>query len=699
MITKRNGTKEPLEFSKITKQTIDAVEGLGLSHEELELDAQISFSNEISSQDIQKILIQTAVNKIDVDRPNWTFVAARLTLYDLYHQHQSLYKLEHKSNIYDTVQFTDYFELNKDLLSYTLDGFDIAKLNKSIKPENDLLFTYLGVDTLISRYLLKSNDVIRELPQHMLMSIACFLAQNESDKTHWALKFYEQMSDLEVLLATPSLSNGRKKNGNCFSCFVGTTPDDLGGIFQSFSDQAQIGKSGGGIGWDWTRVRALGGMIQDYPGAAGGVVPFLKIENDIAIAVDQLGVRLGAINISMETWHKDILDFLDMKKNSGDESRRAKELFLTVSASDLFMTRAENDQDFTLFDPFDVRDLTELWGEEFESRYEYYEERFKSDPGSFTNQPITINAKDLEKKINNFYWETGMPFWFFKDTTNRAHANPELGIIRSSNLCMEFMNPVSDGEIAVCNLGSINLARVNTPEKLKYSSHIIVRMLDNIIDLSSYPTESARHTQMNRRSIGVGVCGEAELVATRHIHYASEEHLELIDEIYSVIRIETDIASMNLAVERGAWSPDSQYRNAYRRAIAPTSSISILFGTTPSSEPVYDRIWSEENNMGIFNVVVPNLNPDTWEYYRNAYEISQIDMVIAEARRQKDIDMGISHNIYFIPEETTGKDVHDVIMAAWKAGLKSLYYLRSRSADASKVRDTEAEIACFGCSG
>ena len=702
-IRKRSGRLANLDISNVRKQTKPATNGLdGVSFEELELSANISFTDGMYSSDIQKTLIQTAFAKVDIDKPNWSFVAARLLNYDLYHKAARIYSTgKIRDCVYKAISLKNYFDKTGKYLSYSLDGFDLPTLQAAIDPERDNLLTGLAVQTLQARYLLTVSGEILELPQIMFMSIAMFHASVEKpeERTKWALKFYDIMSNLEYLPATPTLSNGRKINGNCMSCAVGSTPDNLTGIFNTYSEQAEGSKHGTGFGWDWTRVRALGGTIGNTRNAAGGLVPWLKIENDIAVAVDQLGVRAGAIAVYVETWHKDYMDFLDMKRNSGEENRLTKELFIGSSISDIFMERVIANEDWVMFDPYDTPDLPEIFGEEFSNVYKKYEKQFLVAPESFSNIPIVVKAKDLWKKMQKYYFETGMPFIFFKDNANNAHKNPELGIIRSTNLCTEIFQAADETKTILCNLGSINLAKVHTEEQMARVVPIAARMLDNVVDLNYYAIPKSESNQKHTRAIGLGVAGEAELIANNQIMYGSKQHLDFIDTLYARFAKYSDKASEDLGIERGTWSSTSKFRNAYRRAIAPTSSIGILLGTSACHEAVFEKIWVEDNKLGNIKVTAPNINTRNYTYYVNAYDVDQEDAVRATAVRQKYIDQGISHNFYFRPG-VTGKKVFDTLILAWKLGMKSGYYLRSDSpklAEENVTRDTE--IACFGCGG
>ncbi|ABV66305.1 ribonucleoside-diphosphate reductase, alpha chain [Aliarcobacter butzleri RM4018] len=790
MIQKRNGRKELLDITKIQKMSMEATKGLeGVSQSELELDAHIKFIDGMHSKDIQDALIKTAVEKIDIDVPNWTFVAARLFLFDLYHR-VGIATHGVKGEAY--CHLKDYIKFGIEagrLIPSIADGYDLDELNAYIDPSRDLLFNYLGIKTLYDRYLIKNRKAEPiELPQQMFMAIAMFLAQNEKDKQSKAKEFYDVVSKFEVMLATPTLSNARTNRHQLSSCYIGSSPDNIEGIFDGYKEMALLSKYGGGIGWDWNQIRSLGGVIDDHKSAAGGTVPFLKITNDLAIAVDQLGTRKGAIAVYLEPWHMDIVDFVDLKKNSGEERRRAHDLFPALWISDLFMERVMEDSYWTLFDPYEVRDLSETFGDEFKAKYVAYE----------NDETITkdrMKAKDLWKKILTSYFEVGSPFLCWKDTANRTNPNSHVGHIRSSNLCTEIFqntnpnhykiklefedgtvstyeesdlvvvdggvtkkaNKVSaldsvngkrvfivekekiDGDTAVCNLASINLSKINTKEDIERVVPTAIRMLDNVIDLNFYPLRKVKATNLKSRSIGLGVMGEAEMLAQHQLAWGSSEHFKKIDQIMEAISYNTIKSSSDLASEKGVyptfegskWSKgimphdlapqavnalvdkdlfDTSYdwdvlrekvkkdgmRNGYLMAIAPTSSISILVGTTQAIEPVYKRKWFEENLSGLIPVVVPRLSPETWAYYTPAFEIDQLQVIKAAAIRQKWIDQGQSTNIFMSLDKASGKYLHEIYTLAWKLGLKSTYYLRSQSPEAKNdVEDRSME--CAGC--
>jgi len=1110
MITKRNGDIAPIDIMKIRKQTEDACDGLdNVDFSELELDAKLQFRDGISTEEIQQTLIKTAVDKIDIDKPNWTFVAARLFLNDMYHKVGKLFEGSKGCAYSHTLK--DYIEygVSQEIIHPNLlneSKYNFNELNDYIKPIRDRQFTYLGIKMLFDRYLQKDKSSnLFELPQHMFMAASMWLASNEENPTEWTKKFYDLISSFDVMVATPTLSNARLNRHQLSSCYQGSTFDSIEDIFDTFKDMSLLSKYGGGIGWDFTNIRATGSSIDNKPGASGGLIPWMKLVNDIAISVDQLGcverntyveiidsieidgksysindvrdfddnikniktkqikiseckigdyiasmnintkkkeykkiemlhepivknenqiritfdngdgyttstwhptlvfdenksliykkaeeckvgdttltstyevatiikiernvnadenyfdltvqgnnnyfcstngeyfhvvhnTRKGSIAVYVEPWHMDIMDFLDLKKNSGEERRRAHDLFPALWIPDLFMERVQNNDEWTLFDPNDTPDLHSLHGKEFTDRYEEYEHYA-------TVRKQRINAKDLWKKILREYYETGNPFITFKDEHNRRNQNSHVGVINASNLCVagdtlidikyednikkieiknleeylekykdvyvkskntvtnnvewkkitnfamtspkakvlkitdsetgkslvctpdhqiwtnnrgyveaknikssdelsidsinlnyhsieienlrdeievyditvednhnfyandilihncteisqvtkpaeygikvtfesgkyivygneENINVLVDGKTytkkakrltsedvledfpsmrihfverhkitdrstLVCNLASINLSKINTKEDIERITPILVRMVDNVIDLNYYPVQNAQETNKQSRAIGIGMMGEAQMLAEKQIHYGSQEHLQLVDSLYEAISYNVIKASSNLAQEKGSYPKfkDSSWnkgilpidtqcdnvkelvttqlhydwdqlreqakqgmRNGYLMAIAPTSSISLLSGTTSTIEPVYKRKWLEENMSGLIPVIVPNLSPDTYMYYESAYDIDQIKVVKAAAVRQKWIDQAQSLNIHIKPEIASGKYLNEIYMTGWKYGIKSFYYLRSKSPEEEKVIDRSME--CVGC--
>jgi len=819
-VKNRQGELENLDITKIQKYTSRAVIGLkNVSQSELEAEANLIFVNGMTTREIQDTLINTAVNKIDIDRPDWTFVATRLFLYNLYHEVGITLDSDKGTPYCSLEKYMTYGENEGKILLGLKEKYDLSSLDEEINPERDFLFNYLGIRTLFDRYLLRNQEgQTFELPQQLFMGVAMFVAQDETNplsmddesrkeyssldldsdtqkkfvRGYWAKKFYNMLSSFEVMAATPTLSNARTPRHQLSSCYIGSTPDNIEGIFDTYREQALLSKFGGGIGWDWMQVRGQGSYIDKTKGAAGGIIPFLKIDNDVALAVDQLGTRKGAIAVYIEPWHIDVENFLDLKKNSGEERRRAHDLFPALWLNDIFMERAENDEAWTLFSPEDVPGLTEVYGDEFSELYKKYEED-ESIPKKI------VSAKLIWKQILKEYFETGNPFLTFKDRANQVNPNKHDGIIRSSNLCTEIFQNTSPnkyliqvefndgsietfeerlqittdagvvkeakkittldtlngksiffvgkemigGDTAVCNLASVNLSKINTKEDIERIVPIAVRFLDNVIDLNFYPERKTKVTNAKTRAIGLGMMGEAQMLAESQIMYGTQEHFDRIDEVMEMISYNAILSSANLGEEKGSypiyegsewskgifpvdnakkevlelttregkiydWSGEIKtktmkfMRNGYLMAVAPTSSISILTGTTQANEPVYKRKWFEDNLSGVIPVTAPNLNPDTWVYYPTAYELDQNLLIKAGAVRQKWLDQGQSLNIFMMLDRVSGKVLNEIYMNAWKFGLKSTYYLRSQSPEAITEEHDENDVVdrsqeCVGC--
>lgn len=844
-VQKRDGRLEELNIENIRKQTIPACEGLaGTSYEDLELSAKIMFTDGIKTSDIQESLIRAAQNKIDMDAPNWTYVAARLRLYDLYHRIKRIYGKEQSGDVYSIVTLSDYINRNKELFSdwYTkYTNEEIEELNSYVVSSRDKLFTLPAILTVENRYLLVDTDEVVELPQHMFMTIAMFVAQHETDKLTWVKRFYDQTSTLQFIAATPINANGRKKDSATASCLVHSMADTLDSIMETLNDLAQGSKLGAGHGVDTSRLRATGSILRGIKNRGTGIVPIMKLHNDIALAVNQLGVRQGAITDTLEVWHIDTYDFIDLRKRSGEERRRAQDLFLCVSIPSLFIKRIKENGMWTFFDPYDVPNLTETYGEEFEALYTKYEKEFINKERYFNPYTKQVPVQEVINKLIYSWTTEGLPFWFFKDNVNKTHKyHKELGIIRSSNLCVtaetllltkeygntpigelvkdgiskvhcwngdewslttigktadsarvltvefsngetiratemhkwyvdmdgsmvelrtlglkpgmliykyelpdgtlvdnvkitsvtdkreyeatycgtepknhmlmfngiltgncqELLQPVNENETVVCNLGSVNVARYTTDENLNNTLEVAVRFLDNVIDVSGYSTEKARRTQLARRSIGIGFLGEAEYLAVNHIHYGSKEHEEWIHKFYKYSTEKIDQYSIELAKEKGGCEVDPSIRNAYRVCIAPNTASGLLAGTTPSHEPLYARVYTENSKIGSYKVTAPNISLDNISYYKNAFEIPHMDQIRMLAARQKYIDMSISNSLY---EEDVSKissiDIIKVIVKAHDLGVKTLYYFRTKAKKTGEIEEVieGKKITCEGC--
>lgn len=708
-VVKRDGRQEPLQIEKIHKVTEWATEGLDVSQSELEMEAHLMFYDGIKTAAIHESLTRAASTLITKENPDYTFVAARLLL-------QRLYKDVTNGIEYPHLDRYIHAGIVEGRLNPALKRYDLIKLDAAIDKTRDLQFTYLGLQTLVDRYLIREQQQagkiaapIIELPQHFWMRVAMGLALNEIDRDDRAIEFYNALSRFEFLSSTPTLFNAGTNHSQLSSCYLNTVEDSIDGIYGTIHECANLSKFAGGIGTDWTRVRGQGDPIRGTNGTSSGVIPYLKVFNDTAVAVNQGGKRLGAFAAYLEPWHTDLYAFCDLKKNSGDDRRRAHDIFPALWMPDLFFKRVEADGDWSFFSPNEFPELHELHGQAFEERYEHLE--------------IIGAARSREKasvvwrKILTSLFETGHPWITFKDECNRRNPQDHAGVIHSSNLCTEITLNTSDTETAVCNLGSINLSRVPV-EDFERVTATAVRMLDNVIDLNYYPSDKARRSNMLHRSIGLGVMGYAEWLVQNGIAFDSEEHITQADYLFEDLSYHVIKASVDLAKERGRyatfdgskWSrgllpidtahpgapltndfePFNKWdrlrdqiqrhgiRNSNLMAIAPTATISLIAGTTQCIEPVFRREYIKSNLSGSFIVVDPTLKYERDDLCKEAFEIDPLWVIKAAAARQKWIDQSQSVNI-FVNEGITGQVLENIYMTAWKMGLKTTYYLRSQS--------------------
>lgn len=754
-VTKRDGRVVDFNSDSIRKQTKLACEGFPVDPGELEMSAGIMFKDGMRTEAIQKALINAARMKVTIDRPYFTYIAARLMLYDLYHTIERYYNVEGSGDVYAKVSILDYINKNNDILGDFVNKYteaELVELNKEIDGSRDLLFDYAGTKTMILRYIMKrsnipvsirninkdnlenslkvSEDAISkltydesgkpifentpiELPQHMHMLVAMFMAQNEKDKLYWVKKYYYYLSTLKIIAATPINSNSRAKNGSTASCLVVNSDDSIDGIADTYKEIMLGSSAGAGFGRYLGHVRSMGGRIQDRINASSGKIPNCKVANDITEYIDQRGNRKGALTDTIESWDIDVFDYIDLRKKEGDERGRAQNLFLALSYTDEFMMRLKQyrealkagDKDpeiyWTLFDPYDVQDLPALYGEAFSKRYREYEEMFKQHPYFFNLNTKTIKISLLAKKIAKSCLEEGMPFSFFKCTTNNMHKHKELGTIYSSNLCMEFMNPTNFDEVSVCNLGSLNIARLLNDEELKEASELGLRMLDSVIDATEYSSEKAGKTQKTRRSCGLGVLGMGERLANEGVYQTSKEHFQFEENLLSKISHWVDEYNKELAKEKGSCVIDG-YRNAYTMCIAPNSTSGIFAGTTNGIEPVFGKEWKEDSKIGVVTMTAPNISINNIAYYQDGFELDQFKLIEIEGIRQKYIDMGISHNIFldvnkFPNYQIPGSLIIDLIIHAWECKLKSTYYFRSTQQNNDGVLKHSNQISCVGC--
>lgn len=731
-VTKRDGSIVPIDVYKIKKVVAFGCGGTDCDPLELEMDAHVQFRDGITTEEIQKMVIQTAVEKITHENPEWQFVASKLYLYDVFKKVCLNRKLDKKpyTGFYDFIKMATSEGWYSPVILDTYTKDEIEALGSYIEPTRDYNFTYVGIKTFADRYLIKNGQgKLLEFPQEAFMGIAMFLASKERDKLRWAREFYDVMSRFEVVPATPTLSNARKPLSQLSSCFVATVDDSLDSIFDFVNTFAQLSKYGGGVGADMSRIRAQGSEIRGFQNVAGGVVPWIRILNDTAVAVDQLGIRKGALSLTLNVYHADIFDFLNLKTNSGDDRRKAHDIFPSIGITDNFMRAVQNREDYHLFDPYMVKkylgyEISDYFGEEFERRYQAVlaDERIIK---------TKVPAIQIMKAILKSSFETGLPYVFFRDTANRGNPNKHCGVVRSTNLCVEIIQNMSSteikgaevsedgmvevtkepGDLVVCNLSSLNLLKVHEEEDIARVLPVQTRMLDNVIDLNFYPVQEAKVTNRKYRAIGIGTMNYHGLLASKGFVWESEDHLDYVDKLYETISYHAISASADLASEKGSYSmfegSDWQkgdffggrelgdrrnwaalkdkvakqgLRNGYLMAIAPTGSISLIAGATAGIDPVFSKIERTEKTNGVFVSAVPNLNDETFWLYKEAHKIDQHWVVRAAAARQKWIDQSQSLNL-FVTSDAKAKDLLSYYVTAWNEGCKSVYYMRSKAVE------------------
>ena len=707
-------------------------------------------------------LIRAAVELTSQEAPRWEMIAARLL---------DLSFMRRLTTTRRELGIASFGELVRHLTErglygdYILASYSVSELEEAaafMVPERDELFAYSGLDLLINRYVIHAHDhTPLESPQEMFLGIALHLAMNEepTQRLSWVKRFYDMLSKLEVTMATPTLSNARKPDHQLSSCFIDTVPDSLVGIYRSIDNFAQVSKYGGGMGMYLGKVRATGGSIRGFEGVAGGVIRWIRVINDTAVAVDQLGMRQGAVAVYLDAWHRDLPEFLNLRTNNGDDRMKAHDVFPAVCYPDLFWRMAEEslDQDWHLMCPHDILQvkgyaLEDSYGEEWERRYR----DCVADP-RIPKRRILI--KDLVRLILKSAVETGTPFAFMRDAVNRANPNGHEGVIYCSNLCTEIAQNTSaieevtrevvtedgdtvvvtttrPGDFVVCNLASLSLGRlpVEDDETMGRVIETAVRALDNVIDLNFYALPYARITNHRYRSIGLGVSGYHHTLARRGISWESEDHLVFADEVFERINYHAIRASERLAEERGAyglfegsdWQTGAYFakrgycsvsggaaevregamgserwgeladavarngvRNAYLLAIAPTSSTSILSGTTPGIDPIMRKFFLEEKKGSMLPRVAPELSPCTYWYYKPAHYIEQTWSVRAAGVRQRHIDQAQSMNLY-ITNDYTLRQVLNLYLEAWRRGVKTIYYVRSKSLEVEECESCSA---------
>ncbi|RST58578.1 ribonucleoside-diphosphate reductase subunit alpha [Siminovitchia terrae] len=703
---------------------------------------------EIKAEHLTDLLIQSALENIDELHTEWAFDAAKIYLNDLYRRaanNRSYDKNKKYGDFYNLIKILTDKGIYSPCLLDKYSEQEINQLSKLIDPERDYLFDYIGLHTLATRYLAVDHEKNTfELPQERWLIIAMHLMQDESRDSRLELvaESYWALSNLYMTVATPTLANAGLAHGQLSSCFIDTVDDSLIGIYSSNTDVARLSKDGGGIGVYMGKVRARGSSIKGFKGASSGVIPWIKQLNNTAVSVDQLGRRKGAIAVYLDVWHSDILSFLDLKLNNGDERQRAHDIFTGVCLPDLFMEQVERRGDWHLFDPHEVKQVMGFSLEDFYdeekgagSFREKYEECVQNEKLTKT----TVPAIQIMIRIMKSQLETGTPFMFYRDQVNRMNPNKHAGMVYSSNLCTEIMQNMSPtihyeetvdgdtiisykkaGDFVVCNLSSINLGKSVNPQEddfeiLERLIPIQVRMLDNVIDLNTIDVKQAAITNRKYRAIGLGTFGWHHLLAVKGIAWESKEAVQLADSLYEKISQLTIKASVQLAKEKGAyplfegsdWQTGHYFkvrgyltgadtnewneikddvkehgiRNGYLMAVAPNSSTSVIAGSTASIDPIFKPFYHEEKKNYKLPVVAPDLDHRTYNVYRkSAYIVDQRWSIQQNAARQRHIDQAISFNFY-VPNHIKAQVMLDLHLQAWDSGLKTTYYVRSTASD------------------
>ena len=763
-ITLENGEEDALDIKHLEVMVAEACEGLeGTNAKHIIDEANKNLYDGVTEEDARTSLVMTSRTLVEQE-PNYTYVTARILLDNIrtealtYLGMQKQATLQEMEDLYPQALRNFLAKgVENEILNPELLEMDIEKLGKAIHATRDADFTYLGLQTLYDRYFIHDTEVRYELPQVFFMRVSMGLALREEKREERAIEFYNLLSSFDYMSSTPTLFNSGTKHSQLSSCYLTTVPDDLHGIYGAIQDNAMLSKWAGGLGNDWTPVRGLGSQIKGTNGKSQGVVPFLKVVNDTAVAVNQGGKRKGAVCSYLETWHVDIEEFVELRKNTGDDRRRTHDMNTANWVPDLFLKRVSEDKKWTLFTPSDTPDLHDLYGLAFEKRYEEYEAQTQTGEIEFFKE---VEAKELWKKMLSMVFETGHPWITFKDVCNLRSPQQHTGVVHSSNLCTEITLNTSQDEIAVCNLGSVNLTHhikdgKMDEAKLEKTINTAIRMLDNVIDINFYAVKAAETSNMKHRPIGLGIMGFHDALYMLKTPYASQEAVEFADRSMEMVSYYAIKASSDLAKERGAyqsyegslWSQgvlpidsikllkesrgeeyldvdesttmdwdglretvkEQGIRNSNVMAIAPTATIANITGVSQSIEPTYQNLYVKSNLSGEFTVtnipMVENLKElglwdsvmindlkyydgsvkgisripeDVKELYATAFDIEPRWLIDAASRRQKWIDQSQSLNLYI--DEPNGKKLDIMYRMAWLRGLKTTYYLRSRSA-------------------
>lgn len=739
---KTDGKQEILEYFKEVPELIGVLEGIRKDWDLAPYDLDhlsVKFTGfckkNMSLGERFEALIQAAVELTTQEAPNWEYIGARLSM--LRYETRLKEELDRRKigSFYDKICFLTEDGLYGDYILENYKKEDIDRYEGYLDHSRNHLFNYSGLELLLNRYVIRSrrNEPL-ETPQEMFLGIAMHLAMLErDDRDHWVKQFYDMLSTLKVTMATPTLSNARKPYHQLSSCFIDTVPDSLDGIYRSIDSFAKVSKFGGGMGLYFGKVRAAGSTIRGFKGAAGGVVRWIKLANDTAVAVDQLGVRQGAVAVYLDVWHKDLPEFLTLRTNNGDDRMKAHDVFPAVCYPNLFWKQAKEniEGDWYLMCPHEI--LT-VKGWALEDSYgARWEERYRDCVNDSRIHKRIIPIKDIIRLVLKSAVETGTPFTFNRDIVNEANPNSHRGIIYSSNLCTEIAQNMSGvgqvdqqiqtvdgetvvvtvtkpGDFVVCNLASLSLGNIDLKDtkELTELTRSAVRALDNVIDLNFFPVPYAKVTNLRYRPVGLGISGYHHMLAKNGISWESEEHLEFSDKVFEAINYAAIEASCDFAEEKGSydlyegseWQTGAYFdkrgyrseewmhlrekveahgmRNGWLIAIAPTSSTSMIAGTTAGLDPVMNRYYLEEKKNGLVPRVAPDLTPETFWKYKNAHYIDQRWSVRAAGIRQRHVDQAQSMNLY-ITNDYTLRQVLELYILAWEKGVKTIYYVRSKS--------------------
>ncbi len=705
------------------------------SLEHLTLKFQGMTKEGLSEEEKRSLLIKSAVELTSQEAPRWEMIAARLLHLDF-----SL-KISRYMEEYQITSFYDKLDyLTKEGLygSYILEHYskeEIMEFSSFLEEKRNYLMTYSGLDLLINRYVVRTRkNIPLETPQEMFLGVAMHLAMEEKkDRSLWVKRFYDMLSKLQVTMATPTLSNARKPYHQLSSCFIDTVPDSLDGIYRSLDNFAKVSKFGGGMGMYFGKVRASGSTIRGFEGAAGGVIRWIRLANDTAVAVDQLGMRQGSVAVYLDAWHRDLPEFLNLKTNNGDDRMKAHDVFPAVCYPDYFWEQVRDnlEGDWYLMCPHEIRTIK---GYGLEDCYgDLWKERYLDCIHDFRIHKRVIPIKSLVRMIIKSVVETGTPFTFNRDHVNKANPNGHKGMIYCSNLCTEIAQNMAEiehiqeeiitkdgdtvvvtttkpGEFVVCNLASLSLGHINVDDEqeIKFITQSAMRALDNVIDLNFFPVPYAKVNNQTYRPVGLGISGYHHMLAKRKISWESEEHLAFTETVFSRIHHAAIESSCENASQKGSyayfegsdWQTGAYFekrgltgpywddlrkkvaqqgmRNAYLLAIAPTGSTSIISGTTAGVDPIMNRYFLEEKKNGLVPRVAPDLSMDTFWYYKNAHQIDQTWSVRACGIRQRHIDQAQSMNLY-ITNEYTFRKVLNLYLLAFEEGVKTIYYIRSKS--------------------